>query len=215
MIQAKNLVKRFGEVIAVNDVSFDLGEGHSVTVFGPSGSGKTTLLRLIAGLTLPDAGQVIIDDTLMSEPGRAIPPHKRGIGFVFQTSALWPHMTVSENILFGLHGLTKREAHERLLEMISRTDLEGLEGRYPAELSGGESRRVSLARALAPKPRILLLDEPLTNVDPDLKSGLLDLVKKTVMKERITLLYVTHDRAEAEEIAGEDQLEMRAGRLGS
>lgn len=215
MIQAKNLVKRFGEVIAVNDVSIDLGEGHSVTVFGPSGSGKTTLLRLIAGLTLPDAGQVIIDDTLMSEPGRAIPPHKRGIGFVFQTSALWPHMTVSENILFGLHGLTKREAHERLLEMISRTDLEGLEGRYPAELSGGESRRVSLARALAPKPRILLLDEPLTNVDPDLKSGLLDLVKKTVMKERITLLYVTHDRAEAEEIAGEDQLEMRAGRLGS
>jgi iron(III) transport system ATP-binding protein len=215
MIRVNNLVKRFGEVIAVDGVTIALQEGSSLAIFGPSGSGKTTLLRLIAGLDLPDEGKIYLNGTLMSEPGGAVDPHQRGIGFAFQTPALWPHMNVADNILFGLHGLSKPASRERLGEMLSRTDLEGLEGRYPAELSGGQSRRVALARTLAPAPRILLLDEPLTNVDPDLKASLLKLIIETVNQEKMTLLYVTHDHREAVEIAGSSLMEMKAGRLGS
>lgn len=213
MIRVKNLVKHFGKVIAVDDVTFELQEGHSLAIFGPSGSGKTTLLRLIAGLDLPDEGEVFIDGTLMSQPGGAIPPHRRRIGFMFQTAALWPHMTVAENILFGLHELSKPAATERLAELLARTDLAGFEQRYPAELSGGETRRVALARTLAPNPKILLMDEPLTNIDPDLKASLLSLVKKTVAKGRATLIYVTHDYDEGAQIAGENVREIVKGRL--
>ena len=133
---------------------------------------------------------------------------------MFQDSALWPHMTVAENILFGLHEMPQPAAAQRIAELLTRTGLEGMDGRYPAELSGGESRRVALARSLAPVPRLLLLDEPLTNIDPVLKASLLNLVKEIVTGEKMTLLYVTHDQAEASEIAGDDRVEMKAGRLG-
>jgi ABC-type Fe3+/spermidine/putrescine transport system ATPase subunit len=213
MIHVKDLVKKFGEVIAVDNISFEVKEGDSLAIVGPSGSGKTTLLRLIAGLDLPDAGEIFINGTLMSQSGGAVPPHQRGIGFMFQTGALWPHMTVAQNILFGLHKLSGSAAAERLTELLEQTDLQGLEKRYPAELSGGQIRRVSLARTLAPKPKILLLDEPLTNVDPDLKLSLLHLVKESIAKESSTLLFVTHDHAEGSEIAEGNLMEMINGRL--
>lgn len=213
MIRVQDLAKKFGEVIAVDNISFEVKEGDSLVIVGPSGSGKTTLLRLLAGLDLPDAGEIFINGTLMSQSGRAVPPHQRGIGFMFQTGALWPHMTVAQNILFGLHKLSGSAAAERLTELLEQTDLQGLEKRYPAELSGGQIRRVSLARTLAPKPKILLLDEPLTNVDPDLKLSLLHLVKESIAKEKSTLLFVTHDHAEGSEIAEGNLMEMINGRL--
>jgi len=213
MISIRDLTKSFGEVKAVDHVSFEIQEGESLAIFGPSGSGKTTLLRLIAGLELPDVGEIHINGALMSTAGQAAPPHQRGIGFMFQTSALWPHMTIAENILFGLHNFPKDAAHQRLDEILDQVELQGLERRYPAQLSGGQSRRVALARTLAPKPKVLLMDEPLTNVDPDLKESLLRLVKETASVEGTTLLYVTHDNKEANEIAKGNLLEMVNGRF--
>lgn len=213
MISIRDLTKSFGEVKAVDHVSFEIQEGESLAIFGPSGSGKTTLLRLIAGLELPDEGDIHINGALMSRGGQAVPPHQRGIGFMFQTAALWPHMTVAQNILFGLHELSYPAAEGRLAELLEQTELHGLEKRYPSELSGGEKRRVSLARTLAPKPKVLLLDEPLTNVDPDLRLSLLRLVKESIANEKSTLLFVTHDHAEGNEIAEGNIMEMKNGRL--
>jgi iron(III) transport system ATP-binding protein len=213
MISIRDLTKSFGEVKAVDHVSFEIQEGESLAIFGPSGSGKTTLLRLIAGLELPDEGEIHINGALMSRGGQAVPPHQRGIGFMFQTAALWPHMTIAENILFGLHNLPKDAALQRLDEILERVELQGLERRYPAQLSGGQSRRVALARTLAPKPKVLLMDEPLTNVDPDLKESLLRLLKETASVEGTTLLYVTHDNKEANEIAKGNLMEMVNGRI--
>lgn len=213
MISIRDLTKSFGEVKAVDHISFEIQEGESLAIFGPSGGGKTTLLRLIAGLELPDEGEIHINGALMSRAGQAVPPHQRGIGFMFQTSALWPHMTIAENILFGLHNFPKDAAHQRLDEILDQVELQGLERRYPAQLSGGQSRRVALARTLAPKPKVLLMDEPLTNVDPDLKESLLRLLKETASVEGTTLLYVTHDNKEANEIAKGNLLEMVNGRI--
>jgi iron(III) transport system ATP-binding protein len=213
MISVKDLVKAFGSVRAVDGVSFELSAGESLVIYGPSGSGKTTLLRLIAGLEIPDAGKVILDGILNSGEGEWVPPHQRNLGFVFQASALWPHMTVSQNIQFGLKKLPSHDAKASLNEILERTGLQGLNQRYPSQLSGGEARRVSLARTLAPKPKILLMDEPLTNLDPDLKTNLLNLVLEIVAQENITMIYVTHDSQEADQIAGDSQLEMRGGKL--
>jgi iron(III) transport system ATP-binding protein len=213
MISVKDLVKNFGPVRAVDQVSFELSAGESLVIYGPSGSGKTTLLRLIAGLEIPDAGKVILNGILMSGEGKLIAPSQRDIGFVFQVPALWPHMTVAQNIQFGLKKFPRHEAKDRLRKIIERSELQDLDQRYPSQLSGGEARRVSLARTLAPKPKILLMDEPLTNLDPDLKTNLLNLVLEMVAQENITMIYVTHDRQEADQIAGDSQLEMRVGKL--
>ncbi len=213
MIAVQELVKDFGVVRAIDHVTFELQEGDSTAIYGPSGSGKTTLLRLIAGLEKPDEGTVRINGDMMSGLGILVAPHKRGVGFVFQNPALWPHMTVAKNILFGLKGLPKQEAQQRLDELLERTELQGLEFRYPSQLSGGQARRVALARTLAPKPKILLMDEPLTNIDPTLKASLLNLVKEVVSKESVTMIYVTHDIDEAAQIAGDRLFEMKMGRL--
>jgi len=202
MILLKQISKHFGAVTAVNKVSLEAPANSSLVILGPSGSGKTTLLRMIAGLEIPDEGEIYIDGTLASRSAWAIEPHKRGLGFMFQSSALWPHMTVAQNIMFGLHGISRNEAGQRLHELLENVLLTGLERRYPHQISGGEARRVALARTLAPKPPGLLLDEPLTNVDAELKSKLLLYIKQTVARTKACLIYVTHDNAEAAQISG-------------
>ena len=197
MIKLDGVTKAYDGIAAVKGVSLDIGAGEWVAVLGPSGSGKTTLLRLIAGLEVPDAGEIRIEGELASGPGWALAPHKRDMGYVFQSPALWPHMTVAQNILFALNGQTKVEANHRLEELLDKTSLTGLAKRYPHQVSGGEARRVALARALAPRRGCLLMDEPLTNLDSDLKLELLDLIRKSVGDEHASLIYVTHDVDEA------------------
>jgi iron(III) transport system ATP-binding protein len=199
MITLCGVSKRFGTVTAVDDLSLELPQGSVTVIHGPSGSGKTTLLRLIAGLDIPDEGQIAIEGRTVSTSRGVLPPNGRGIGFVFQTPSLWPHMTVSQNILFGLHGVSRDERSTRLIDMITRMSLEGLGHRFPSQLSGGQARRVSLARSLIVRPRRLLLDEPLINMDPELRSRLLNLVLEVVQQEEASLLYVTHN---LEEVAG-------------
>jgi iron(III) transport system ATP-binding protein len=212
MILLNQVTKSFGNVKAVNGVSLEVPAGSSLVILGPSGSGKTTLLRLIAGLEIPDAGEIYLDGILSNKARWVLAPHRRGIGFVFQSSALWPHMTVAQNILFGLQGIPKSEAKHRLTELLENMSLTGLERRYPHQLSGGEARRVALARSLAPQPLKLLMDEPLTNVDPDLKSKLMAFLKQTVVRTKASLIYVTHDAGEAQEIS-ERILTLRDGCL--
>lgn len=201
MIEVKHVFKSLEGVPVLYDVSFELERGRILTVLGPSGSGKTTLLRIIAGLELPDQGEVWLAGGLVSRPGWGILPHLRGIGMAFQNPALWPHMTVAQNILFGLGNTTRQDRNSRLEELLASFSLQGLEKRYPYQLSGGEARRVSLARALAPKPPFLLLDEPLAHLDLQLKTTLLDLIK-SIATQCLNLVYVTHDEAEARALGG-------------
>lgn len=202
MISVKNLSKKYQGENALEEINFELPEGSRTAISGPSGSGKTTLLRLLAGLELPDRGEIHLDGVLASRAGWALPPHLRRIGMVFQSPALWPHMTLAENISFGIAGLPKPEARERLEELLDSCALVGLENRYPDQISGGEARRAALARALAPRPDILLMDEPLTNLNPELKANLLELIR-TATREVVTLIYVTHERKEAEYLCQE------------
>jgi iron(III) transport system ATP-binding protein len=201
MIAVASLSRWYDGVRALEDVSFEIASGAALAVVGPSGSGKTTLLRLIAGLELPDSGEVLLDGRAASRPGWALAPHRRGVGFVFQSPALWPHMTVAQNILFGLRGLPHAEARARLEALLDQTGLKGLERRYPHQISGGQARRVALARALAPRPRFLLLDEPLTNLDTRLKEEMLELILAAARHTAATLLYVTHQMDEATRVA--------------
>lgn len=212
MIEVRAVVKHFGEVTALDGVSLELERGASLGVLGASGSGKTTLLRIIAGLELPDHGEVLMDGRTVSRPGWGMAPHRRGLGFVFQSPALWPHMTVAGNISFGLNGLAAAEAQTRLAQIIKDTGLCGLERRYPAQLSGGQARRVALARALAPRPHWLLMDEPLTNLDGDARDGLLALVRRMATDSGAGLIYVTHDEGEIERLAC-PALRLSEGRL--
>ena len=175
--------------------------GCPVALTGPSGSGKTTLLRLVSGLDMPDIGEVYLNGLLVSSPGYVLEPHKRDLGFMFQVPALWPHMTVAQNIIFGLDGKPKEEVKKRLHTLIAAVSLEGLERRYPHQLSEGQARRVSLARTLAPGPKYLLLDEPLGGLDAELKKSILSLIRSEVAGRCACLVYVTHDAAEAGEIA--------------
>ncbi len=197
MITLRNLHKFYGEVCALKGISLEIQPGDKVVIQGPSGSGKTTLLRLIAGLELLDEGEILLDGGVASTPGWASPPYSRKIGMVFQRNALWPHLKVSQNILFAMNGLSKEEKAIRLEELIHWMEIDHLLRRFPAQLSGGEARRVALARAVAPLPRRLLLDEPFTSLDFSLKSRLLDLMLAFISKHQITTLYVTHDLDEA------------------
>ncbi len=212
MIKVSQLTKSLGSVKAVDNISFNVSDNDSLVVFGPSGSGKTTLLRLISGLEVPDNGEIYIDDVLASKNDWILEPHKRNLGFVFQAPTLWPHMTVARNILFGLNDLPKQEARNRLRKVLEQTSLTGLEHRYPHQISGGEARRVALARTLAPRPKYLLLDEPLTNLDRELRKELLSLVKSTVKNNKQSMIYVTHEIDEAELIS-EKVLFLKEGRI--
>jgi ABC-type sulfate/molybdate transport systems ATPase subunit len=200
-IRVDRLSKRYGARPVLDQVSFGLPRGETLVVHGPSGSGKSTLLRLLAGLELPDQGEILLMDRLASRPGWALEPHRRGVGFVFQSPALWPHLTVAQHVLFGLRRWPKPEARRRLEELLAEARLEPLAGRFPDELSGGEARRVALIRSLAPRPPILLLDEPLTNLDPELKAELLGFVQRSIRASEASVVYVTHDPAEARQVS--------------
>lgn len=212
MIELRGVTKRFGDTVAVEGVSMTLARGASVAALGPSGSGKTTLLRLIAGLETPDEGEALLDGEVASRPGWVLAPHLRGMGFVFQQPALWPHMSVARNVAFGLGGLPREQADARLDEALEQTGLTALRDRLPGQLSGGEARRVALARALAPRPDWLLMDEPLTNLDTEAKDGMLELIAQVVGETEAGLVYVTHDESEASRIA-ERVVRLRDGRL--
>lgn len=190
-------------------VNLDVAAGECLVVLGPSGSGKTTLLRLIAGLEAPDAGEILLGDAVVSGPDTLVAPHERSLGIVFQTPALWPHMTVAQNISFGLHD--REGAAGRVSELLAAMGIGDLASRYPDQISGGEARRVALARALAPRPRLLLLDEPLTNLDGELKERLLGLLHRLV-RSRATVLHVTHDEDEAAAV-GDRIVRLAAGSL--
>jgi iron(III) transport system ATP-binding protein len=212
MIAMQSVTKTFGTVTALDDLTLEIPAGQTMVVQGPSGSGKTTLLRLIAGLDLPTQGEIHIDGALASTQNWATPPYTRGIGMVFQRSALWPHMTVAQNIRFATRRNPAAEADAIVSRLLEETALVELQGRYPSQLSGGEARRVALARALAARPKRLLLDEPLTSLDPDLKLRMLTVMKDYVMNSAATLIYVTHILDEAQQVGGR-LLRLDRGRL--
>jgi iron(III) transport system ATP-binding protein len=181
-------------------VSLGIRSAERVGILGPSGSGKTTVLRLIAGLETPDAGTIRFDDRCMSTARHVVEPHRRGLGFVFQRPALWPHLTVAQNILFALSHLPREEARRRLDTLAETMEIGGLKQRRPDELSAGQARRVALARALAPQPQCVLMDEPLTNLDRELKQRLLGLIRDTLKTTQAGLIYVSHDDQEVAQV---------------
>jgi len=194
-ISVENLTKRFGPLAVVSEVSLSIEEGELFTLLGPSGCGKTTLLRLVAGFYAPDGGEIRFDDRVVN----AVPPHERGIGMVFQNYALWPHMTVSENVSYGLklRKVSSSEIAERVRGVLHKVGLTGLGDRYPGQLSGGQQQRVALARALVLNPQILLLDEPLSNLDAKIRVQVRAEIRKLQKELGITTVYVTHDQEEA------------------
>jgi len=194
-ISVANLTKRFGPLAVVSDVSLSIEEGELFTLLGPSGCGKTTLLRLIAGFYAPDEGEIRFGDRVVN----AVPPHERGIGMVFQNYALWPHMKVSENVSYGLklRKISPSEITGRVQGVLEKVKLTGLGDRYPGQLSGGQQQRVALARALVLNPQILLLDEPLSNLDAKIRIQVRAEIRKLQKELGITTIYVTHDQEEA------------------
>ena len=211
----KNVTKRFASQPALDGVSLDVAAGEAIVILGPSGCGKTTLLRVIAGLELPDTGEVWLGGRQVAGPGRSVvPPHQRGIGFVFQDLALWPHLTVQKNLEFVLQSLKvpRAERQARIADALKLVRVDGLAQRYAHELSGGEQQRVALGRALVGAPRVLLLDEPLSSLDPELRSALRGELVRVKRALNVTSLYVTHDREDAAVLA-DRVVEMRAGRV--
>ena len=194
-ITVQGLTKRFGPLEVVSRVGFSIEEGEMFTLLGPSGCGKTTLLRLIAGFYAPDEGEVLFDGRVVTN----LPPHERGIGMVFQNYALWPHMTVFQNVAYGLklRKVPQTEIAERISAVLGKVKLGGLEDRYPGQISGGQQQRVALARALVLNPRILLLDEPLSNLDAKIRIQVRAEIRKLQKELGITTVYVTHDQEEA------------------
>jgi iron(III) transport system ATP-binding protein len=195
MLKLINVSKEFSAIKAVHDVSITVEKGERLVIIGPSGSGKTTILRMIAGFESPDRGNIFINDIEVSNGRKIIPPHKRNIGMVFQDLALWPHMTARQHILFCLNKDGRdKETAEGILDL---TGLKNHLNKYPFQLSGGERQRLGIARAIAQSPRILLLDEPMTSLDPLLKEELLALLLNIHDKLKSTMIYVTHDQREA------------------
>ena len=197
-IEIKNLFKRFKKVVAVNHIQLEVKKGEMLTLLGPSGCGKTTTLRCIAGLERPEEGDIVIDGKPMFSEG-FVQPSKRGIGMVFQNYAVWPHMKVYKNIVYGLklQKISRQSIQEKAQQVLELVGLNGLEDRYPGQLSGGQQQRVALARALVSNPKVLLLDEPLSNLDAKLREELRFEIKSLVRRMGITSVYVTHDQAEA------------------
>ena len=212
-----DVTKRFGSHQALERVSLDVAAGDAVVILGPSGCGKTTLLRLVAGLEVPDSGAISLGGTQVAGPHRSlVPPHRRGVGFVFQDLALWPHLTVRKNLEFVLGSVKapRTERAARIRQALSLVRVDALEARYPHELSGGEQQRVALARVLIGNPRLLLLDEPLSSLDPELRNALRAELVRLQGDLGVTMVYVTHDTDDAAVLA-DYVVEMRAGHIVS
>jgi ABC-type Fe3+/spermidine/putrescine transport system ATPase subunit len=194
-VRMEDVGKRYGDVWAVKDVSISIRPGELYTVLGPSGCGKTTLLRLLAGLVVPDAGRIFVDDELIDP----VPPCKRNVGMVFQHDALWPHMSVFENVAFGLQarGEPRDEVARKVKAALAQVGLDGVEDRRPSQLSGGQQRRVALARTLVVQPRLLLLDAPLSHLDGVTRAQMRLWLSRLHRDLAITTMHVTHDHAEA------------------
>jgi iron(III) transport system ATP-binding protein len=214
-IELDRVSKTFGERIALDDLSLQIQKAERLVLFGPSGCGKTTVLRLVAGLEVPDQGEIRIADRIVAGSGRnLVPPEKRNVGMVFQDLALWPHMTVQQNLMFGLdaRSVPKREANLRVREMLQRIGLEHRMDAKPHQLSGGEQQRVALARALVTHPSILLMDEPLSSLDDERKRAIASDLLGLQNQLGFTLIYVTHDRAETDLLASR-VCQIRNGRV--
>ena len=198
-LELRGIEKRYGDVAAVAGLDLELREGEFVSLLGPSGCGKTTTLRMIAGFIEPTAGTIEMDGQVLSSPSGALPPEKRQMSMIFQSYAVWPNMTVEQNVAFGLElrKLPREEVRRRVAEILDVVHMGHLGGRYPAELSGGQQQRVALARAIVIKPQVLLLDEPLSNLDANLREEMRFEIRRLHDEFRITTVYVTHDQAEA------------------
>jgi len=198
-VELRGLTKRYGDIAVVDNISLAIEHGHLACLLGPSGCGKTTTLRLIAGFVEPSAGEVRVGDKLISSPARSLPPEQRNMSMIFQSYALWPHMTVAQNIVYGLklRKVDRDTIGKKLKAILASTRLEPLAERYPGELSGGQQQRVALARALIIEPETLLLDEPLSSLDANLREEMRFEVRRLHDAYRYTTVYVTHDQSEA------------------
>ncbi len=198
-VDLRGLTKRFGALAVVDNVSLKIDHGQLVCLLGPSGCGKTTTLRLIAGFLEPSDGEIHVGDRLVSSKARTLPPEQRNMSMIFQSYALWPHMTVTENIVYGLRlrKMDRDTIAKKLAAILATTKLEALAQRYPGELSGGQQQRVALARALIVEPETLLLDEPLSNLDANLREEMRFEIRRLHDEYRYTTVYVTHDQSEA------------------
>ena len=198
-VELRGLTKRFGSLAVVDDVSLRIDHGQLVCLLGPSGCGKTTTLRLIAGFLEPTVGEIHVGDRVVSSPAKTVPPENRKMSMIFQSYALWPHMTVAANITYGLRlrKFDRETIGKKLAAILATTKLESLAQRYPSELSGGQQQRVALARALIVEPETLLLDEPLSNLDANLREEMRFEIRRLHDEYRYTTVYVTHDQSEA------------------
>jgi iron(III) transport system ATP-binding protein len=197
---------------AVDGLSLHVDQGEILALLGPSGCGKTTTLRIIAGLEAPDSGTVMVRGRTVAGPGQAVPPEDRGVGIVFQDYALFPHLTVAENVSFGLPRLGRDARQTRVSEVLDLVGMSGLEERYPHELSGGQQQRVAVARALAPAPALMLLDEPFSSLDADLRAQTRDEIERILRSTGTTTVFVTHDQEEAFTLADRVGV-LQAGRM--
>jgi len=215
-LELQNIYKSYGDVEVVRDVSLKINDGEFVSFLGPSGCGKTTCLRMVAGLEKNTAGKILIDEEVVSNPDAKIfsPPEDRGLGMVFQSYAVWPHMNVFDNVAFPLKitGQSKAFVKEKVSEVLDIVELNGLDKRMPNQLSGGQQQRVALARGLAAEPKVLLLDEPLSNLDAKLREKMRKDIRDIQQKYKITVLYVTHDQLEATTMS-DRMLIMQDGRV--
>ena len=196
MIECRNIAKKYGTLTAVSDISLHLREQEFISILGPSGCGKSTLLRLIAGLEVPSAGQVFLQDKEISGKKISLPPERRKFGMIFQDFALFPHLSVEDNVAFGVNGSAsaKRQRVKELLKLVSLTHLAK---KMPHQISGGEQQRIAVARALAPRPRLILMDEPFSNLDYQLRQQLRRDIRDILKHEGVATILVTHDQVEA------------------
>ena len=213
-LELDGLTKRYGDVTSVDAIDLTVQRGEFICLLGPSGCGKTTTLRMLAGFLIPDAGEIRVAGKTVSSPSAVVPPERRSMGMIFQSYAVWPHMTVRENVGYGLRmqSVPAAQCKSRVDALLEATRLAGHAERYPAELSGGQQQRVALARALAPNPGILLLDEPLSNLDANLRGEMRFEIRRLHDAYRNTSIYVTHDQVEAMTMADRIVV-MNAGRI--